>query len=115
LIKNIIGRCSLNISITKLARTKGNSKAGAMIKTFYDRNANLKNNFSTKKTNEKKKKRKREEGKRRKPTDTPPRGTLTRKIPAVVAQFYLQWLNEILKNVRRRTRKSHRGIYCALT
>lgn len=25
--------------------------------------------------------------------------TLTRKIPAVVEQFYLQWLNEILKNV----------------
>lgn len=79
-----------------------------MIKTSRDRVASARKAIFQRETDEKKKEKdsKKGEGERTKveggrgKADAPPRrGTLTRKIPAVVEQFYLQWLNEILKNV----------------
>lgn len=71
-----------------------------MIKTFDDHSASWETIFQRKVDERKKKKGEREGGKEgERKADTPPRGALTRKIPAVVEQFYLQWLNEILKNV----------------
>lgn len=75
-----------------------------MIKTSSDRVAPARKAIFQRETDEKHKKREREKKRKKrkqaeKERPTPRAGTLTRKIPAVVEQFYLQWLNEILKNV----------------
>jgi len=73
---------------------------------FYDGNANLKQFFNRRLTKKRKREGGGEEGverekrqKEREREELIPRGALTRKIPAIVEQFYLQLLNEILRNV----------------
>jgi len=66
------------------------------LKQFFNRR------LTKKKERERERRRRGERGgerKRERAADTPPRGALTRKILAIIEQFYLQWLNEILRNV----------------